>query len=228
MKRAVKKVLIVEDEPIPAAYLQKIIEEDETFEVVAILQSAEEVRDFLSTTSVDILFMDIMISGMVSGAELALEVYQEYKEILIIFMTAYSDEEMINYAVEAKAFGYLLKPYRPNEIKAILQLAKAKEPIDESVQKPAKRIELIDGYFYEMEKERLCRGKEEIPLSSAELSIIRLLCENHHIVVEKQAILDQLGISELSLRSMIYRIRKQTSKALIQSVKRFGYRIATV
>jgi DNA-binding response OmpR family regulator len=225
MKRL--EVLIVEDEPIPAAYLQKIIEEDKAFHVVEILQSAEEVRERLKANPVDIVFMDIMIKGVLSGAELALEIHRHYPEMLIIFVTAYSDQEMIEYAVASEAFGYLLKPYRPNEIKVLLQLAKAKVSKKNSGKTSSKKIDLIDGYYYEIERGRLCRGKEEIPLSAAELSIIRILSENHHIVVDKQMILEQLGISELSLRSMIYRIRKRTNKELIQSVKRFGYRIAT-
>lgn len=221
------QVLIVEDEPIPAAYLKKIIEEDEVFIVVDTCASAEEVEQILKMSHIDIIMMDIMIKGKMSGAELALRIHHQYREILIIFMTAYSDKEMINYAVESEAFGYLLKPYRPSEISALLQLAKAKVSIPEPDKKSKKRLNLINGYYYDLNKERLCHGKEEVPLSSAELSIIRILSKNHPLVVDKNAILEEMGISELSLRSLIYRIRKQTSKELIQSIKRFGYKIAS-
>ena len=222
-------VLIVEDEPIPAAYLKKIIEEDETFIVTGICATAQDVEKKLKKDHIDIIMMDIMIKGKVSGAELALKVHHQYKKILIVFMTAYSDKEMIQYAVESEAFGYLLKPYRPNEITALLQLAKAKISVHDNVSKKSdKRLSLVDGYYYDLDKDRLCHGKEEIPLSSAELSIVRILSKNHPLIVEKDAILEEMGISEFSLRSLIYRIRKQTSKRLIQNMKRFGYKIVSV
>jgi len=119
-------VLIVEDEPIPAEYLKTIIESADEFKVVDIVDNEDDILKAIHINKIDVIFMDIMIKGSMSGAEVALEVKNIKDNILIIFMTAYSEEEMIEYAAEAGAFAYLLKPYRPDEITATLALARKK------------------------------------------------------------------------------------------------------
>ncbi len=218
-------VMIVEDEFIPAQYLKNIIEQQGDFVVVSIVSSADEAWQYLHNNQPAIIFMDIMLEGSISGAELALQIHHRYREILIIFMTAYSSEEMISYAVESAAFAYLLKPYRPEEIKATLQLAKAQYR-REMISLPQETIDLIDGFSYDMQTNRLYCGGQEVELSRKELELIRLLCKEKYTVVENQTIQLQMELSDASLRSIIYRIRKATCNELIQSVKRLGYKIA--
>jgi DNA-binding response OmpR family regulator len=78
-----------------------------------------------------------------------------------------------------------------------------------------------------METKRLYKGGREVELSSKELEVIGMLCGECYTVVDSEMILEQMGITATSLRAIIYRIRKDTSSDLIQSVKRLGYRIAT-
>jgi DNA-binding response OmpR family regulator len=218
-------VMIVEDEFIPAQYLKSIIEEQEDFVVMSIASSADEAWQSIHDHQPVIVFMDIMLEGSMSGAELALQIHRRYQEILIIFITAYSSEEMVSYAVESSAFAYLLKPYRPEEIKATLQLAKARLEFGVDQENP-ERIALVDGFFYDKRSQRLYLDRQEIALSSSELKLIQILCREHHAVVEKERLLAEMKITDDSLRSLIYRIRKHISGSLIESVKRYGYRIA--
>jgi len=217
-------VMIVEDDIIPASYLKRLIEKEEGFTVVESVASAKEALEVIHREEVNVVFMDIMIKGPLSGAELALQIHQLHSEVLIIFMTAYSTDEMISFAVEADAFAYLLKPYRPAEIKATLKLARSRlgHVVD---QDDPRWIALVDGLFYDKHTQRLYRDEQEIALSSNELKLIQILCREHHVVVEKERLLAEMKITDDSLRSLIYRIRKHISGSLIQSVKRFGYRI---
>jgi DNA-binding response OmpR family regulator len=226
-KNSTITVLIVEDEMIPAAYLKNIIEESEEFRVVGTASSALEAFEMVKKEKPQIIFMDIMLRGAMSGAELALQVHHLYEETLIIFMTAYSSEEMVAFAVEAEAFAYLLKPYRPKEIGATLTLAKArlKRHLPENT---AGVLKLIAGFSYDREQGRLYKDGQEVALSSRELELVGILCLESHRTVERETLLREMGLTDDSLRSIIYRIRKDTSSELIQSVKRLGYRIATV
>lgn len=222
------KVLIVEDEPISAEYLKSIIESDIEFEVVSIVDSEEEAIDAIHSFDIDIIFMDIMIKGSVSGAEAALRISILKEDILIIFMTAYSEKEMIEYAVESHAFAYLLKPYRPNEILATLELAKDKIKHKRVIPKDSNIVELINNYSYNKKEQKLYYYTNEVEMTQKEREIIDLLIENIPNPVDKYTILDKLNISELSLRALLYRLRKRTSKELIQSIKRLGYKILTL
>jgi len=217
-------VLIVEDESIPAHYLQGIIEEDVLFSVKRIVSNAEEALRAIEEIRPQIVFMDIMIEGAISGAELAVMIRHRHPEILILFVTAYSNEEMVEYAAEAEAFAYLLKPYRPREIHATLKLAKARLRKKEWTA-PASSVELIDGFHCHTDGMYLTLEGKTIALSPKEAGLIRILCENIGRVVAKTVITDKLGINDVSLRALIYRIRKITSERLIRSVKRYGYRI---
>jgi DNA-binding response OmpR family regulator len=220
------RVMIVEDESIPATYLKNIIEEQGDFAVECIVPSAEEALSSIKKIKPNVVFVDIMLDGPMSGAELALRIHRLYEKTLIIFMTAYSNEEMVEFAVESEAFAYLLKPYRPKEIRATLTLAKARLkryiPIA-----PGSSVNLIDGFSYSIETKRLYKEGREVELSAKELELIGLLCGECYTVVDSEMILEQMGITATSLRAIIYRIRKDTSSDLIQSVKRLGYRIAT-
>ncbi len=217
------RTLIVEDDPIAAQYLRSIVEHVPGYTVIATVGTASEARAVIETRVIDVIVMDVYLRGLVNGDKLAIEIHREFPEIVIVFATAYSDEGIVQHAARAEAFGYLLKPYRPDEITATLQLAKV------AIEKRRKKgdiLELIDGYRYDLVGERLFRGDETIPLTSAQKRLVSLLAHNHHIALETRALTEALNMSDEALRALIYRTRKETSRNLILSVKRLGYKIA--
>lgn len=222
------KVLIVEDEPIPAEYLKTLIEKDGDFVVSKIVDSADEtIESIYDDREIKVITMDIMIRGSISGAELALKIHTIRPEILTIFTTAYSEKEMIEYAAEAEAFAYLLKPYRPEEIAATLQLAKARlrHP---SLSHTNSRIPLSQGYSCDRNAVVLYHHGEPVSLGSKESKLIELLCQDGLSPVSAAALQENLGINSVSLRALIYRLRKRTHKDIIKSIKGVGYRLGTV
>lgn len=219
------KVLIIEDERIPASYLKSIIEEDSDFKVVDIVESATKALESVKKYHPEIVFVDIMIKGGISGAEFALKLHNLYENTVIIFLTAFSDEEMVDYATEADAFAYLLKPYRPNEIKATLSLVKAK--LKNTSKKPELLtiVKLPNGYKFNLENDTLQRDNEIVKLPPKEFNLLKLLCHNRGKTLSKDAILNMLEITDTSLRSLIYRLRKHLGENVIESSKKFGYKV---
>jgi len=221
-------VLIVEDEPIPATFLKKIIEDNQNFKVVDIVNNANDALKILREKEIDVICLDIILKGHKDGATLSVEIRDIYPNIEILFLTAYSEEEMLEFAAEAKASAYLLKPYRPEEIKATFRLLETKLKRDFTKETRVSNIvNLIDGYYFNIEKEALFFNDKEVKLGKKELEFLAILSKNRDITVDSETILTQLNISEISLRSIIYRIRKATTKDLIISVKKYGYKIAT-
>jgi len=220
------KVLIIEDESIPAEYLKSIIESEDSYEVVDIVSNANDALQSVKKYKPDIIFVDIMIKGGLSGAEFALKIHTLYENIILIFLTAYSEDEMIEYATESNAFAYLLKPYRPNEIKATLSLAKAKlEESELSVKENRNIVNLIDNYIFNIEENSLYKNSEKVPLSVKETELLSLLCKNKEITVSRETIQNYMNISSSSLRSLVYRIRKNIHENIIKNSKKFGYKI---
>ena len=216
-------ILIVEDEPIAATYLKTLLEKESGVQVFAIVDTADEARIRLEESPINMVFMDVVIRGQIGGDELALEIHRQHPKTLIVFLTAYSDEEILDRAASAHAFGYLLKPYRSNEIRAILRLAKVH--LASSLQSP-ERLELVDGFYYDFKTGRLYHEVELIALTPQENRLIDLLAHNHTITLDTPTLIEQLGITDDALRALIYRIRKETTKGLIRSIKRFGYVLA--
>lgn len=225
------KVLIVEDELIPANYLKKVLESAD-YEVLAIIDKGQNAIAVARKEKPDLILMDVMLKDNVSGCDAALEISRENPNIRIVFLTAYSDKEMIDFAVESKAFGYLLKPYRDKEILATLALAKAQlaEPVSEikNTVKNKARIALVDEHYFDVLTQTLFYKKKEVPCGPKALELIMLLCKNKHNTVKIETILEELWEStkpQQTLRSLIHRIRENTSQNLIVNINKLGYKI---
>ena len=226
------RIVIVEDEIIPANYLKRILE-IEGYEVVAIVQKGQDAINIAQEEKPDIIMMDIMLADNISGAEAAKAIHYKYPEIMIIFLTAYSDQEMIDFAIESDAFAYLLKPYRDKEILATLSLARAKfeEKTDTKIYDKVDTntiVELVDGYYFNTNLHRLFLEGTEVKLSKKSLKLIDILCENRHITLDSSSIIMAIWgkeVSKQALRSLVCRTRDKTSFNLISNSNSLGYRI---
>lgn len=78
----------------------------------------------------DILFLDIEMKGL-DGMETARELRKKNQDTVIIFVTAYPDFVFQGY--EVRAFHYILKPYKEEKIREVLEKA-----IEETGQKQEK------------------------------------------------------------------------------------------
>lgn len=111
------KTIIIEDEPLVAKDLQKIITEiDSTITIVTVLDSLKKcITYFKSNPTPDLLFMDVQLSDGVS-----FDLFNEIQlDCPIIFTTAY-DEYAIR-AFKLNSIDYLLKPIDKNELKISMQ-----------------------------------------------------------------------------------------------------------
>ncbi len=109
--------LIVEDEPITSRFIREIIE-DQGFEVAGTAKSASEARGILNHNSVDIVIMDINIQGSIDGIQLARTLGDS--AIGIIYISAYSDPQTLQEAAGTHPYGFLVKPFKENDLVAML------------------------------------------------------------------------------------------------------------
>lgn len=94
-------------------------------------QSGKQLRNYLTTHHLDILFLDIDL-GDETGIEIAAWLAQKYPNIITVFVTGH--REFAEEAFEVEALGYLVKPYdikkMENVLKKVMTLLE-KKPAEE-------------------------------------------------------------------------------------------------
>lgn len=115
------KILIVEDEKVTADDL-KIILENLGYEVTGIVSDADAFYRSLNANIPDLVLMDIFLKGEKDGIQLAAESKSKYK-VPLIYLTAYSDEDLLERAKITEPFGYILKPFHDRELHSAIEMA---------------------------------------------------------------------------------------------------------
>jgi DNA-binding NtrC family response regulator len=82
--------------------------------------SGFEALEKLEKFPFDILFVDIKMPGM-DGIELLKKVKSEYRDTIVIIITAYGSIESAIQAMKTGASDYLLKPFKPDYLSLVLE-----------------------------------------------------------------------------------------------------------
>ncbi|MDL2247570.1 DNA-binding response regulator, partial [Bacteroides sp. OttesenSCG-928-J23] len=101
------KCIIIDDEPIARKGIKKLVDQISQLELLGSFNSAEAASEYIQTTNVGLIFLDIQMPG-INGIEFARSIP---KHTLIIFTTAYSEYALDSYEVDA--IDYLVKPIDP-------------------------------------------------------------------------------------------------------------------
>ena len=113
-KRIVKRIVIVEDEPL-TAFDNEVMLSDLGYEVVATLDGFDQAIALLDREDVDLVLSDLRLSGERTGLDLAREAKE--RGIPVLFSTGYE------LPADAKpvALGCLKKPYTERQLKNALE-----------------------------------------------------------------------------------------------------------
>jgi len=115
------KVMIVEDEPAAAAFIERLIElKCPDYEVAAKAEDGARALELLIDTFVDVVVSDIRMPGM-DGIELAGRLKEDYPDILTVIVSGHQEFEYAKGAIRAGVEDYLLKPLDPSEITRIFE-----------------------------------------------------------------------------------------------------------
>ena len=224
-----KTIFIIEDDLLSAEYLKQFLIK-ENYDILDIVDTGEEAIQKCKTVHPDILLMDIMLKGQLSGCEAAIEIKHFHPECKIIFLTAYAEPEMINYAVESKASGYLMKPYREEEVLATIKVVLSQDNIPSETKDDTGLILLKNHFSFDTEHRRLYKNNQEIPLSSKKIKLIELLAKNRNHTVSNEQICMYVWNemkSNSTLRSLIHRFRSVINDDIITNINGVGYSIST-
>jgi two-component system, response regulator PdtaR len=117
------RILIAEDETIIRLDLRDLLERA-GFEVCAEAKDGEEAVALALSEQPDLAIMDVKMPRL-DGIEAARKILDE-RPIPIVMLTAYGQQELVSRAVEAGVFGYLVKPFREQDLLPAIETARAR------------------------------------------------------------------------------------------------------
>ena len=123
------KIMVVEDEVVIAMSLQRRLE-SLGYEVVGIFHNAEESIEMAKKLQPDLIIMDIMMPGNIDGITVA-ETIKAELDVSVIFLTAYTEDQLIDKAKQIEPHGYLVKPIQDRELKAAVEIAIYKQEMEQ-------------------------------------------------------------------------------------------------
>jgi CheY-like chemotaxis protein len=135
----VPNILVVEDENLVAMDLQARLEEL-GFRVSAVVPSGEEAVRTAQESPPDAILMDIKLRGRLDGIEAAQQI-RDITDVPIIYLTAYSEETLLQRAKLTAPYAYLIKPFVTRELKMALELALARHASEMARKEACERLE---------------------------------------------------------------------------------------
>ncbi len=115
------KILIIDDEAIIGLQLEAILS-SMGLEVVGVGTSGKEALSMTKELNPDLILMDIVMPRGMNGIDAGAEIKGEFN-IPIIFITAHADGKWVRKAKRIDPFGYILKPFQEEQIKAVVEIA---------------------------------------------------------------------------------------------------------
>ncbi|CUU02929.1 MAG: response regulator [Fimbriimonadales bacterium] len=114
------RILIAEDEELTRVMVRTQLEQL-GYEVVGEAETGEDAVRLALQTRPDVVILDIRMPVM-DGIEAARQIVSQHP-CAVVFLTAYAEEELITQATQVGAYGYLLKPFRKQELAPAITLA---------------------------------------------------------------------------------------------------------
>lgn len=114
-------ILVVEDEQMIAEDISESLRDD-GYLVPAIVDNGEDALHKSLEIRPDVVLMDIKLKGEWDGIRTAEEILKQH-DCPVIYLTAFTDKEIVDRAKNTNPFGYVLKPFRHKELRTMIELS---------------------------------------------------------------------------------------------------------
>ena len=242
-------IIIVEDDEITALNL-KLSLQKQGYSIIAMCDNAMDAKEQIKTFKPNIILIDISLQESNDGIELAKTIRKKYG-IPFIYLTSYSDDDIIAKAIKTEPYGYIVKPFDPSSLHATIQMAifkfdmenkRSQEVQNSNINKDelekllyAKRIsdkpivKFGDSYHIDIETNEIFYKDSKIKLTKKENAILKLLVAKiGNVISFTQAIeyvWEENGATENSIRTLVWRLRNKLPTDIIKNASGIGYYI---
>lgn len=135
------RILIVEDETIVALDLKNMLS-SMGYEVTSTASTGKEAIERARVDRPDLILMDIILRGPMDGVEAAGAI-REMDDIPIIYLTAHSDQSMVQRMKVTEPYGYILKPFEDPEVCIIAEMAIKKHRMERNLKEREQYLAVI-------------------------------------------------------------------------------------
>lgn len=242
-------ILIVEDDEITALNLNMSLQKN-GYNVVYMCDNATEAKSKIASYRPDIVIIDISLQESTDGIELAKTIKNKHN-IPFIYLTSYTDDDIISQAKLTEPYGYIVKPFDPASLHATIQMALFKYEVEHERKEDINTLKVdklnLEKLLYSKKAsdkpivpfgdkyhldisicETFYNGKK-IKLTKKENAFLRLLVAQLGLIVSfEQAmnyVWDENGATENSVRTLVWRLRNKLETDIIKNASGIGYYI---
>lgn len=219
------KILVVEDEPKVAAFIQQGLEE-ENYDVTVIYDGHFGLK-LATENNYDLMILDLMIPYM-NGLDLCKQIREKgiTKPILILSALGSTDDKVIG--LDAGADDYLVKPFEFKELLArIRALTKRISKLDHDEQ-----ILAIDDLQMDVDAKTVSRDGKNIDLTAKEFLLLEYFLLNKGRVISRSEIAEKVwginfdtgtNVIDVYVNFLRKKIDKEHKTKLIHTIIGMGY-----
>lgn len=216
-------ILILEDESIIALYIKNSIN-ILGHNVVDIVKDASSALTSIQNNKIDIALVDININGDLDGIQAA-NIINKTHNIPIIFLTAYKDMQTLKRALKIEFVGYIVKPFRDDELETMINIAIVKYDLYKEDQK----FKIDDKYSYCFTSNKLYNDNIHIPLTDKENKLLQLLLNAKGSTITYSTMDNIIWhdkiVIDVTRRQLFFRLKNKLQNFPFIVEKNIGYRI---
>lgn len=217
------KVLYVEDDIQVQTQTSKVL--SIYFNNITLASNGKEGLEKLKRENIDIIFTDINMPKM-DGLSMIEHIRNINSSIPVVVFSAYDKTEYLLKMIEYGVDGYILKPFKFNQIQKVIE--KVVNKIYKSRQ-IVNTVKLIDSYEWHIETSTLNRYSKQITLTRNEIMLFNLLSSSKYGVYSSEEIEVELFNDNYSdnkrVRGLISRLNKKVDSQLVKSIYGQGYKL---
>ena len=226
-----KKILIVEDQFVEANDLQLKLRKA-GYEVCGIARSVPIAQEMIKKEKPGLVLLDIFLKGKLTGIDLAKQIRQE--NIAFVYLSANSNEEVLNEAKATEPYGFLVKPFREKDLLIMLEIARYRH--EHSVESNLNRSNILNDKLstiidstenWEKKVLNICRTMQTsisfdyftigfntiADTTSQPLSFLRIGYDEYQMIAVPELITIS-GLSMQELTKLVSTVRSQESIAI--------------
>ena len=216
------KLLIVEDEPKTAEYLQKGLTEQGC--AVDVAHNGVDGQHLALVHEYDVIVLDAMLPG-IDGFTL-LRTLRQVKQTPVIMLTARDSIEDRVRGLHDGADDYLVKPFSFLELLARLQALQRRGRAQEPTQLKIANLQI------DLIARKAWRGAERIDLSAKEFALLAVLARRQGEILSKTAIAELVwdmnfdsntNVVEVAIKRLRAKVDNAFSPKLLHTIRGMGY-----
>jgi two-component system phosphate regulon response regulator OmpR len=196
---------------------------------VSTARSAAEARQHLDALDFDLIVLDVMMPGK-TGLEFAGELRRS-DDVPILMLTAMGDPKDRIAGLEKGVDDYLGKPFEPRELLLRIQSVLRRSRPGEATGEPV-RVVSFGPMQFDSELGELTQKGKRVPLTDAEIALLRALTAHIGQVLSREALCKSVGseVNERAIDVQVTRLRRKIEPdpgfpRYLRTVRGRGYRL---